>query len=342
MKTNLKIKILIIYPIFFAGLIFILSGVALTKEVEDILQMSLGNQFKTNFEATVEEKIYLPERYLEFKSKIIYKRPDFIYIELLEPPAMRGTITVDDGKKRMEYAPLFKGVKIFPSFFSPQLKKSRQRMIRVLMDNFLVKQLPHQQLIGREVYLFSILPSASENPLLKLWIDKQTLIPLKKEKYDFEGRLIFLSEYTALKTGQDFSLSELLDKIPPSPVKKTFPKISSVIFFDVEKIKPFVKFPILLPQYCPPGFSFQQAELVNRDTIKLVYTNGINLITIFQRPRVDIDFHPHRKMRVGGVNIRFKKGRFGNTLVWDGKEKSIVLIGEVPFEELVKIARSMK
>ncbi|MBC7189218.1 DUF4367 domain-containing protein [Candidatus Aerophobetes bacterium] len=338
MKISLKIKLLIICPAFLAVLLFILSTLAWAEEIEDILQMSLGSQFKANFEAIVEEKVYLPERCIEFKLKIIYKRPDFIYTELLEPSAMKGRITIDDGKRRMEYIPLFKGVKILPSFFSPQLKKSRQRMIRILMDNFLVKKLPDQQLLGREVYLFSILPPESENSLLKLWIDKETLIPLKREKYNFKGKLIFLSEYTALKTGQDFSLSKLLGKIPPPPDKE----ISPVIFFDVEKIKPFVKFSLSLPRYCPPGFSFQQAELVDRDTVKLVYTNGINLITIFQRPRVNIDFHPHRRMRMGEVNIRFKEGGFGNTLVWDGKEKSIVLIGEVPFEEMVKIARSMK
>ena len=76
--------------------------------------------------------------------------------------------------------------------------------------------------------------------------------------------------------------------------------------------------------------------------VKLIYTNGLEVIVLFQTPRMNIRMGHHRFIHSGNLRIRLREGPHGKTLVWDREEKTFILMGEVTLKELIKVASSIE
>ncbi len=328
------------FPLFL-GLLLI-SSPLLAQKNEDILKLSFNAQFQVNFEGIEKTQIYTSNRVYGFVSKVIYQKPNFIYVEYLDPPQIKGRIIIDDGEKRIEYLPgIKKKIRALPSLNHPQVKEKKERALKIMLTNFNISEIFEGKILERQVYVISLYPKDSISLFLKLWIDKKTHLILRREKYNSEGKLISSSHYIKINFNKHFSKEKFYDQLPriPSIIEKS----PSSSCYTLQEIKARANFPIYLPGYLPPGYIFQEGEvIVKKKAVKLSYTNGLEVIAFFQRPSINITMGPHKQMRFDNVRIRFKEGPYGKTLVWNRKRKTFVLMGEVPLEELIKIARSIK
>jgi len=322
--------------------LILVSSPSLAQNGKDILRLSFDAQSQIDFEGIRKIQTYTSDKIHSFVAKVIYQKPNFIYVEYLDPPYLKGRIIIDDGEKRIEYLPrIDKKIKILPSFNCSWIKEKRKKALKITLANFNISKIPEEKILGREVYTLSLSPKNSIGPFLKLWIDKKTYLILRKEKYNPERELILSLYYTKVNFNKHFSKKELYNKLPGIPsISKKFPLPSS---YTLQEIKARANFFLSFPGYLPPGYTFQEGEImVKRKIVKLVYTNGLEVIVLFQRPSAKIAMGPHKWMNFDNLGIRFREGPYGKTLVWNRKKKTFVLMGEVPLEELVKIAQSIK
>ena len=192
--------------------------------------------------------------------------------------------------------------------------------------NYKILRLLDGYILGRPVYVISLIPTHSGNPRRKVWIDKETYLALKEENYDWKGKLVSAFYYTEIHFNRRFSKEKLYQDFPRRPLKK--PLFSRERFLSLKDLKGKIRFPVSIPHYLPPGYEFQEAVLLFKGRVlKLTYTNGIGVICLSQMPS----------------NIRLK-GYFegGHPLVWRRGGKTFDLRGNTSPKELTKIAQSVK
>jgi len=335
LSRSWRVLFLIIFSLTLA------NSLSLAKEGEDILKLSFDAQFQVDFEGIRKIQTYTSNRIYSFVVKVIYQKPDFIYLEYLDPPRIKGRIIIDDGKKRIEYLPRIDKIKTFPSLNCPWIKDKREKALKVMLTNFNISKISEAKMLGKEVYVLSLSPKDLVNPSLKLWIDKKTHFILRREKYTPEKELISSLHYTKIDFNRHFFKEKLYDKLPGiPPILEKSPPPS---YYTLQEIKARANFPLFFPGYLPPGYIFQEGEImVKKKAVKLAYTNGLEVIVLFQRPFAKITMEHHKWMNFNDMRIRFREGPYGKTLVWNIKKKTFVLMGELSLKELVKIVRSIK
>lgn len=330
-KSNIFLPAGRILRCIFVGLFFLLNLMALPSlamEPEKILSLSLEAQFQVNAEGIKETQVYRQEENYIIRAKIIYRKPDFSYILYLAPPMIKGRRILDNGKLRIEYIPGMNNPKHSSSLNSSLARKRREKSLNLILANYTISQLPDEYIAGREVYVISLVPQYPGSPGLKRWIDKETFLPLKQERYNSEGKLTFSSQFTEIHFGKKISEEELND-IPESGENGKLIPPHQVIS-DIEELKEISRFPLSFPKYLPSGYSFQEGVLLNGgQRVALTYTNGLETIVLWQSLPINLKIQGDREMPFG-------------TKFWTEKGKTFVLIANISEEELTKIMESIE
>jgi len=317
---------------YISGCLFLLLNLivvtSLAMEPEKILSLSLEAQFQVDAEGIKETRVCREEGSYIIRAKIIYQKPDFSYILYLAPPMIKGRRILDNGKLRIKYIPGMNNPKPSSSLNSPLARKKREKSLNLILANYTISQLPDEYIAGREVYVISLILQYSGSPGLKTWIDKETFLPLKQERYNSEGKLIFSSQFTEIHFGKELSREELND-ITKSVKDRSFLPPHQVIS-DLEELKEISRFPLSFPKYLPSGYSFQEGVLLNGgQRVALTYTNGLETIVLFQGPPINLKIQGDREMPFG-TKFRTDKG------------KTFVLIANISEQELTKIMESIE
>ena len=330
-KSNIFLPAGRILRCIFIGLFFLLNLMvvpSLAVEPEKILSLSLEAQFQVDAEGIKETQVCRKGENYIIRAKVVYQKPDFSYILYLAPPMIKGRRILDNGKLRIEYIPGMNNPKHSSSLNSSLAKSRRKKGLNLILANYTISQLPDEYIAGREVYVISLVPQYPGSPGLKRWIDKETFLPLKQERYNSEGKLTFSSQFTEIHFGKKISEEELND-IPESGENGKLIPPHRVIS-DIEELKEISRFPLSFPKYLPSGYSFQEGVLLNGGKrVALTYTNGLETIVLFQGPPINLKIQGDREMPFG-TKFRTDKG------------KTFVLIANISEEELTKIMESIE
>lgn len=334
------------FIIFFILLfnLFFSAQFILAEESKDLIRCSFSAKFNVDFEGIKEIKIYTPNETYSYKVKVIYQKPDFTYIEYLDGSTLKGKIVIDDGEKRIEYLPGSR-IKVFPSLNFPPIRKRRESIFNIMLKNFNLSSPSESKLLERPVYVVSLFAkSFSGSPFLKLWIDKATYLPLRQERYNPGGSLCSSFEFIKAQFNKRIPLEKLYANLPESPPLEE--KAFDFALQSIEEIQSKVDFSLSLPEYLPLGYTFQGGRLLEkwgRRAVKLLYTNGLEVIVLFEIPRIEeIMMRHHHFIEFGDLKMKVRENPFGKTLVWTKKGKTFVLMGGLPLEELVKVACSIE
>jgi len=325
-------------------MIFFLFGLivvpALAIEPREILSFSQEARFQVNIEGIKETKVHLGEKIHTIRAKLIYQEPDFSYMSYLAPPYLKGRKILDNGKLRIDYGLDMNKFNISPSLNSFWAKKRKRQNLSLIFANYNISQLPDEYVADREVYLISLNPKHPGNPELKIWIDKETFLALRQERYNSEGKLTFSSVFTEIHFGKRFSKEEL-NGIPQSVKERKF--LSRDVIDSLQKLREETKFSLSFPKYLPAGYNFQEAILLNNGRrVALTYTNGLETIVFFQGPTLNIKIKGFREIPFKETLGRLQSSIGAKTLLWTRKGKTFVLIADISEGELTKIAESIK
>jgi len=320
---------------YISGCLFLLLNLlalpSLAMEPERILYLSLEAQFQVNAEGIKETRVCREEESYIIRAKIIYQKPDFSYILYLAPPMVKGKKILDNGKLCIQYIPGINDFKISASSNSSLARKRREKGLHLIFANYTISQSPDEETAGRGVYVISLLLRSSGNPGLKMWIDKETFLLLRQERYNSEGKVFFSSQFIEIHFNKKLSREELND-IPKSVKDKGFHPPYRVIA-DIEELKKTSRFSLSFPAYLPSGYSFQEGVLFNGgQKVDLIYANGLEIIVLSQQsPPIDV--------RTEDSALRAIRAK---TKFWTSEGKTFILMADLSEEELTKIMESIE
>ncbi len=300
-------KLLYISLIF----VFLISINAYSEDAKEIFRKSLSPN--VNFETVLNAKIQDET----FTSKFI-KIDDYegykIYINDIEVFVVKkgDTIGVEPKLKRGSL-----------SFLGLNLPKKSE----LIFKNYNISIRGEEKVIGRDTYHIILTPICEGNVKKEIWVDKDTYITLKSVIYDWTGKPLKEKEVTSLT---------IYDKYPPilnkmKEILKTNAKKLSKWFTSYDEAERALKIKLLKPTYIPCGYKLIGVHASNRfkNTIHIVYTNGIGYISLYEK-RVPIwarrEKGPH-------------KGPHPN---WEKRGTRLLLIGDIKEDVLYKMAESIK
>lgn len=202
---------------------------------------------------------------------------------------------------------------------------------------------------GRFAYAFQIVSRRTGRPAETLWIARPNSILLARESYDAEGHLVSASEVTRVLPEASETMETELDQVvaglPKPPPDR---RVSDEVFERQAGFTP------LRPSFLPAGYRelglYARTCPRGRVYAELIYTDGLRVLTIHERPGGG----PR-----GGPGWRFGQGRTGvhsnesaePVLVDEGLAKTvrvrrgqvrIFVTGDLTHEEMLRLVNSIR
>ncbi|MDD3041644.1 MAG: outer membrane lipoprotein-sorting protein [Methanosarcinaceae archaeon] len=254
-----------------------------------------------------------------------------------------------------------------PLFFGENLNRNNSKI-------FLIGT---EKIEGKDAYLLEFTPEEEHEFYLlktKIWIDKETWLPIRYELYDNRERMAVEIEIQDLKINSGLPDSEFEFELPEGARVKTLSPEDYKI--DLEKLaldeaEQRAGFEVLTPAYLPEGYVFNHSTsfnsrdrayltVINSDLssfaamphyrrVTLVYTGENGRIRISET-RYEEEKSAYRLFEKEGENIRVN-GREGvlhpvfggnmKELEWNDGELEISIMAALEKAELLKVAESI-
>ncbi len=273
---------------------------------------------------------------------------------------------IDDGKRLIRLSPERRQALILPR---PALALDRKLAER----NYQAVVTGETTVVGRPVQVIEIrarkAPPGDHRVVWRLWVDRETGFPLKRERYNVEGKLTSGTEFVEVRFGA--AVDRSMFQVPRGWQVVNAENDGGPL--TIGQVGRRLGFTVLVPRYLPPGYRFTGCYVGQRGRrgwrmAELRYTDGLRVLSVFQRKREEMRGGGRGHGRGGGGSGRGRsrgRGRgagnhggpgFGppgmeemtlvdrgsaKALRYLGKERAVVVIGDLPAEELMRVARSV-
>ncbi len=119
------------------------------------------------------------------------------------------------------------------------------------------------------------------------------------------------------------------------------PLITNGHTLTLSKAEQAAGFDVVLPSWLDPGYALDQIRRIEgRDTLQLLYTDGINSVSLFEQPLDGQRGLEPKDFREYAV-YRNKEQTGGTILAWRDNARSYVLIGNAELSQLMNMAQSI-
>lgn len=213
----------------------------------------------------------------------------------------------------------------------------------LLMSNYKSISNGTDEVAGRDAYVVEISSRRDGHPCKKLWIDKRRLTVLKSVDYsaagDERGRMVTERIRYNPKIGPEtFAVGG-----SPQVVRVCTSSDSMNLFKTLGM-------PVRLPKYLPPGYKLEGYHLFNSQcncghrSAQLTYSDGLNIISVFQTPRTACCGAGMCKLNCGGSSkgCTVANRDVAKTGQITRGDRTIVVVGDLLPEEIRKVAESVK
>jgi hypothetical protein len=206
-----------------------------------------------------------------------------------------------------------------------ELEKARREIDAVSADdskviNFYMRE--HQDIIARKASL-----NSADIPPVQMYINRHDML-----YYEF-----FDDEPEFVRPGIIVRRPSYQSQVSPPEA----PAISNGHTLTLSEARQAADFILAAPPRLFPGYSLDQIRKIEgRDAMQLLYTNGINSISLFEQPLDGQRGLEPKDFREYAVFQN--KGKAGGTiLAWKDNALSYVLIGNVEMSQLMNMAQSI-
>lgn len=200
-----------------------------------------------------------------------------------------------------------------------------------------------EQIAGRDTVVVQLVSRSDNRPSKKLWIDRTTAAILKSIDYSSRGDELGGMEITSIDFKPKIGPQELTPKLTHSAKKLEICRSANLA-----ELRKTLGFEVKEPQYVPKGFQFEGRHLFtsqcacNRKSAQLTYTDGLNIISVFEIPTKTscaMGCCGSRDAKPGACKMQ------GCEMAGSGrimrKDKMVVVVGDLLPDEIRKIAESV-
>lgn len=278
----------------------------------------------------------------------IYKLPDKFEQKYLTG-LLKGNIVVSNGSTTWVYDSQANDVTI--TAFSREDRKPVIDFGPYILEMHKIFDIQHfdsERIGDREVFILDMIPKNSTNKTIlkqKLWIDKETWMPLRIENYDKIGKPVITIEYRNLEINTGVQDDDFNFQIPPGTkiITKELPQFKEMT---IEEARKAVNFTIIIPDY-PSGINRpDRVTLSKYDDVQSVsfnYKIGNETLLIREsNPPLEYSKTGLETIIINGKNATYLESGYRKILFWTEKNLSFAISGTISKEELVKGAESIK
>ncbi len=199
---------------------------------------------------------------------------------------------------------------------------------------------------GRQTVALVLMNKASGERVIRVWLDAQTHLVLKKEEYHANGSVASQTRFEELrytKTIPDgiFSTDAPSGYVQVKGIDYTMPDS------DIEKVIREAGFKPITPKDLPQGFDLVSGDATVVDgvrTLHLIYSDGLRSISLFENATgaaADFGSLRPRTIRFEGHDAQYVEDGPTTLLTWREKGLYFALVGDLLRNELVQIAKSV-
>lgn len=337
-RTALSLILLVALAVIVAGAIY--NRVANPrKNVSELVARALSHNASTDYVAYVITKAQYNGKSIETHATVYHQGST----EKVEYSGAAGRSTwsmVRDGKS---YAYLPKENKLLVSETSKILSDAERSTL--LAENYRIVGDGTDKVAERDAYVVDISSRYDGRPSKKLWIDKQHLTVLKSIDYSAAGNERGSTEMTQIR--YNARIPQGTFEVPAENSVKMVMVCRSAKSMDLFKA---LGFPVRVPKYVPAGYEIEGYHLFNSQcncnhrSAQVTYTDGLNVISVFQTPKMI-------SCKADGCNMTVKGSRKGcavgncdmaKTGQIVASDRTIVVVGDLLPQDVRNIAESVR
>lgn len=309
----------------------------------------------TDYRGRVTYEVFVPGEVQKIVVEQAFLRPDRYRSEVLEPEMLRGQLTVFDGTALWFYSPQDReAVRLGPQ--ADGVEQEEELLGHVVDELAGAGRLTHQGdavLAGRRAVVLQLPitdPALAPAAGRKVWIDRESWLPLRVETVDGAGRPLAATGFEAIRTnvgltGDDFAFT------PPPGVNVREAggpgDNSEVRNMTLAEAEIVLGFRPLVPTELPSGYRLTAVTQVGEGpqaAVVLDYGSGDRMLSLTQ-----MRFDPARPAMAGaasqtwgGFTAQVLETDDFTILRWVKDGVELVLLGNLPKEQLFSIARSIR
>ncbi len=222
---------------------------------------------------------------------------------------------------------------------------SEREKTRLLLANYEAQYQGTEQVAGRDAYVVRLAPRRGEGPSKTLWIDRRRHNVLRSTDYGASGDE--RGGTKTLKIAYDVRPDAArMDPAHADAAKKVFVCKST----EPAALAKALGLPVRLPKHLPKGYALDGYHLFNSQcncghrSAQLTFTDGLNVISVFETPRDSACRGANCDMAsAGGVNACTVQGcdaaQAGRIVRSD---RTVVVVADLPAREIRRIVESVQ
>ena len=341
-------------PIIFILLLFAASAIAETSpEPLEILNRVMNAEKKVAYVGTRMTVANTPHGTIVREEAVLHQPPDIHALTVLSILEDGRSLKLangephkgSEGNRRNGRRDERRGDRRrFPLDRKPMVGLS-QKEVELLAQNYIFDSTPADPIAGQKTDLVTVSPRFEARPTKRLYLARDTGIILRIEDLDSGGNLRFMSVYTYISYDEGAIQQRLAEwrhdgSIPDEKRRRRSQPIT------LDEAKTVLGDRLIEPSYLPPGFQFIEARYIKQrsDTVYLRYTDGMLTFTVFESKNKQRRPGNRRNMehlQIQGTACQHEQRGPTHILQWYISDLNVTVIGELPRDELTKIAESL-
>jgi outer membrane lipoprotein-sorting protein len=354
----------------FTLLLLLVSALFVSGCTEELNAEKIAEQMQEK-EASIQDYSYtmhmashFGEQTLESEARVLQKKPDRMKTVTMEPEEEAGAIVVLDGEVMWTYDPKTNTVMKMEMPDTPVLgEMDYAGIIGEFLNETDVSLLGMEEIDGRSSYVLEANPKEDGEGIqlvegMKLWVDKETWMPLRYEMYDSDGGLMIELEIHDLEVNTGIPDSEFVFEVPEGATVKAVDLDSFEIpeQTTLEEARESAGFEILVPEYLPEAYTFNHSTVSNNswiapegqafETVSLTYEHEdiISLSeTVYEAESPEAPtMNTAEDVSINGVEGKYLTFGDMKILSWEIGNIDLSLTASLEKDELLKIAESIR
>lgn len=222
-------------------------------------------------------------------------------------------------------------------------------LVKDMLKRNEVKMSGSEKIGDRDTFILELTPKNLTNATFflnqKLWVDRETWMPLRVETFDKDGKKIMAMEYRNVEFNTGIPESEFEFKIPQG-ARVTTKKITPPKEMTLDEAKQAVNFTVFVPEYMPDGYALDRITVFEFDetqSVSISYKKGDEMLSVYESNQSR--YAPKAKfesVKIRGIEAGYMDTDFSKSLSWTWKGTEIAVSGTISKEELIKVAESVK
>jgi peptidoglycan/xylan/chitin deacetylase (PgdA/CDA1 family)/negative regulator of sigma E activity len=271
---------------------------------------------------------------------VYHAAPDQTRYEYLAAGNQPGRVVIIRGRTMVEYFPARNQVVERPAPEADEERLTRAVLPQIL-TNYNIFFSGTESVAGRETRVINVQSKFPGRPSLRVWVDRDRRLILRFERYRPDGSLQETAAFINIQYDVAFTPDLFTVPAPPgTQVQQQRPPGR----MSIAEIAQRVGFTPQVPSYLPSGFQERGSRVVNvqgQPTATFVYSDGLTTITLFESRGPQGPPPRGRPVRIGPVQGTVAPRGVATLLHWNAAGVSHTLVGELPLDELVRVAASV-